>query len=96
MTKLSVITITKNQEWNVNRLISSILAHTAKIDSVQVILVDSASIDGTIAASCKYPITVIRWMLINRCLPPPDVTSVSNVIPRLIYVFLTIWNIDGW
>lgn len=60
MTQLSVILITKNQAWNVRRLVESVLRETADVTRCEIILVDSASIDETIALACAYPIDVLQ------------------------------------
>lgn len=60
MTKLSVIIIAKNQAWNAARLIESVLRHTEAISDREIVLVDSASTDATVAVASTYPITVIR------------------------------------
>ena len=63
---LSAIIITKNQEWNIERLIESILRGTAMLDNVEIILVDSASTDATIELAQKYPIRIIQLHAAQR------------------------------
>lgn len=58
--ELSVVLITKNQEWNIGRLIESVLEGTADIAEKEVILVDSASTDRTTEIACQYPVHVLR------------------------------------
>lgn len=41
------------------RLVESVLAHTAAADSVEVVLVDSASTDATVEIASRYPIDVL-------------------------------------
>lgn len=62
MIELSVILISKDQDWNVKRLIESVLAEIEGLPSREVVLVDSASTDGTVEAATSYPISVL-------CLP---------------------------
>jgi glycosyltransferase involved in cell wall biosynthesis len=57
---ISVVMITRNQEWNVARLIESVIQGTIHIDTCQIMLVDSASIDRTPDIACLYPINVVR------------------------------------
>lgn len=52
--------ITKNQDWNIDRLIKSVLKETAYILEREITLVDSASSDRTVAIAAKYPIKVLR------------------------------------
>ncbi len=59
MTRLSVVLIAKNQEWNTARLIESVLDRTACVFSREVVLVDSASTDHTIEVASRYPITLL-------------------------------------
>jgi glycosyltransferase involved in cell wall biosynthesis len=60
MTTLSVVLISKNQENNIGRLITSVLEHTAKIPNTEIVLVDSDSTDRTTELACQYPIRVIQ------------------------------------
>lgn len=57
---LDVVMITRNQAWNVRRLIESVLAQTTQVPLGDVILVDSASTDDTVQIAMEYPIRVIR------------------------------------
>jgi glycosyltransferase involved in cell wall biosynthesis len=61
MPRLSVILISRNQERNIARLIESVLRETHAIDT-EVVLVDSASTDRTIAIAGEYPIRIIRLL----------------------------------
>jgi glycosyltransferase involved in cell wall biosynthesis len=65
MTALSVVLITKNQEWNVARLVESVLEECG-VPPSEVVLVDSASTDNTIPVAMGYPITLIRLLLPQR------------------------------
>ena len=58
--ELSTIIITKNQAWNIARLIESLLARTDCVSSKEIILVDSASTDETVSIASQYPIRVLR------------------------------------
>ena len=60
MTELSVVVITKNQEWNVARLLESVLERTSSAASREIILVDSASTDKTTEIASRYPVRVVR------------------------------------
>ncbi len=57
--KLSVVLITKNQEWNVARLVHSVMGATALLGSqAETALVDSASTDETVSIATQFPIAV--------------------------------------
>ena len=58
--ELSIVIITKNQAWNVCRLIESALQESGAVASHEIVLVDSASTDDTVALACRYPIGVLR------------------------------------
>jgi len=58
--ELSVVLISKNQAWNMNRLIGSVLQNTSAISSREIVLVDSASTDGTAKVAAQYPLRVLR------------------------------------
>lgn len=60
MIKLSVVLISKNQAWNIPRLIESVFKATSSIPSVEVALVDSFSTDKTVQVASNYPVTVLR------------------------------------
>lgn len=60
MTQLSVVLITKNQAWNIARLIESVLEGASSICSKEIILVDSASTDETVELASRYPISIVR------------------------------------
>lgn len=57
---LAIVLITKDQTWNVDRLVGSVLRETAALGSTEVVLVDSNSVDGTAAAAARHPIEVLR------------------------------------
>ncbi len=59
MIQLSVVLITRNQEWNVRSLIESVLNKASPFLSVEVLLVDSASTDKTVSIASEYPINII-------------------------------------
>jgi len=57
--RLSVVLITKDQEWNVARLIRSATATTAWLGTeAEIVLVDSASADDTVSIASSFPIVV--------------------------------------
>ncbi len=60
MPLLSVVLISRNQEGNIARLIESVLRGTAFVSSCEIVLVDSASTDQTVAIASRYPITVLQ------------------------------------
>lgn len=60
VTNLAVVLISKNQEWNIARLIESVLEGTAGIHSKEIVLVDSASVDDTIDIASNFEIKIIR------------------------------------
>ncbi len=60
MTDLSVVLISRNQEWNIARLVESVLKETDSLPSREVILVDSASTDQTTEIAARYPIRVLK------------------------------------
>ena len=60
MTELSVVIITKNQAWNISRLIESVIKETAAVRSYEVVVVDSASSDDTVKIAAQHPISVLR------------------------------------
>jgi glycosyltransferase involved in cell wall biosynthesis len=64
---LSVVIVAKNEEKNIARCIESVLAHTAGLGPVEVVLADSASTDNTVTIASRYPINIIslhpQWLL---------------------------------
>lgn len=60
MTDLSVVLISKNQEWNIARLVESVLRETSHFPSTEIVLVDSASTDRTTEIAARYPIAVLK------------------------------------
>ncbi len=60
MTGLSVILISRNQQWNIARLIESVLEGTSHLASREIVLVDSASTDGTAESASVFPVGVLR------------------------------------
>ncbi len=60
MHDMAVVLISKNQEWNIPRLIESVLKETVDQGLVEVILVDSASTDKTIEFAKPYPIQIVQ------------------------------------
>lgn len=60
MPDLSVVLISKNQAWNISRLIESVLRAASSMDSAEIILVDSASTDQTVTLASRYPVTILH------------------------------------
>jgi glycosyltransferase involved in cell wall biosynthesis len=58
--KLAVVLITKNQAWNIGRLVESALRGSESVASREILLVDSASTDDTVEFAKRLPIGVIR------------------------------------
>jgi glycosyltransferase involved in cell wall biosynthesis len=71
MIELSIILISKNQAWNIARLIESVLRATSSIATREIVLVDSASTDETAQLAGSYPIGVLR-------LPPGPLTPAAG------------------
>ena len=69
MTELSIVLISKNQAWNMDRLIESVLVGTEGVSSSEVVLVDSASTDETVEKASCYPISVLRLRAEQRLTP---------------------------
>lgn len=69
ITSVSVVLISKNQAWNISRLVESVLEGTAGVQSREIVLVDSASADGTVEIARRYPIRILR-LLPNQPLTP--------------------------
>lgn len=60
MASLAVVLISRNQAWNIGRLIESILRETESLEAREILLVDSASTDETTKIAASYPIDVVR------------------------------------
>lgn len=60
MVDLAVVMISRNQEWNVARLIESVLKETSSVPTREIVLADSASTDNTTQIASNYPIDVLR------------------------------------
>jgi GT2 family glycosyltransferase len=60
MITLTVVLISKNQAWNIARLIESVLQGIACVSSKEIVLVDSASMDETVELASCYPIRILR------------------------------------
>jgi glycosyltransferase involved in cell wall biosynthesis len=69
MIELSVVLISKNQAWNISRLIESVLQATSLVLSKEIILVDSASTDDTVELASRYPINIVRLQPGQRLSP---------------------------
>jgi glycosyltransferase involved in cell wall biosynthesis len=60
MIELSVVLISKNQDWNIARLVESVLRETDPLPAREIVLVDSASTDRTTEIAARYPIAVLK------------------------------------
>jgi glycosyltransferase involved in cell wall biosynthesis len=60
MTELSVVLISRNQDWNIARLVESVLRETDPFPTKEIVLVDSASTDQTTEIAARYPIAVLK------------------------------------
>jgi len=60
VTELSVVLISKNQEWNIPRLVESVLRETVRFPASEIVLADSASTDRTTEIAARYPIAVLK------------------------------------
>jgi glycosyltransferase involved in cell wall biosynthesis len=60
MTTFSIVLISRNQAWNIERLIDSVLQGTATVRVREIVLVDSASTDKTVALATCYPVRVLQ------------------------------------
>lgn len=60
MSELSVVLISKNQVWNIARLIDSVLRETVPLPATEIVLVDSASADQTADIAARFPISVLK------------------------------------
>ena len=69
MIELSVVLISKNQAWNIPRLVESVLQATSSFPSREVILVDSISTDETVEVASRYPINIVRLRSGQRLSP---------------------------
>lgn len=58
--RVTVVLITRNQAWNVRQLVDSVVAELPSTSAAEVILVDSASTDGTVELVHDRPITIVR------------------------------------
>jgi len=57
--QLAVVVITKDQAFNIDRLLSSVLREVAAV-SAELVVVDSASVDATVERACRHPVQVVR------------------------------------
>jgi glycosyltransferase involved in cell wall biosynthesis len=69
VTDLSIVLISRNQEWNIARLIQSVLDGISCVPSSEVVLVDSASTDETVDIARGYPIAILRLKTDQRLSP---------------------------
>jgi len=57
---LSIVIITRNEARNVGRCVESALAAAVRFPGTQIVLVDSASTDGTCAIVQRYPVSLVQ------------------------------------
>jgi glycosyltransferase involved in cell wall biosynthesis len=62
MIELSVVLISKNQAWNIARLMESVIRELNCVESWEILLVDSASTDNTVELAKRYPASVFRLL----------------------------------
>src|SRR5512140_2199186 len=66
-TSLSIVIIARNEAANIARTIESVLRAAARWPDAEILLVDSASTDGTVEIARRYPISIVRldpsWFL---------------------------------
>ena len=60
LVELSIVLITKNQAWNVARLVRSALRVQEQFPSCEIVLVDSASADSTAQVALDFPVCVVK------------------------------------
>ena len=60
MVQLAFVLITRNQAWNVDRLLRSIFNEPAFDEAWEIVLVDSALTDATIDLAQIHPITILQ------------------------------------
>ena len=61
--KLSVVIICKNEQRFIAQCIEAVIRATSDLPDREVILVDSCSVDNTIAIAAQYPITILQLRL---------------------------------
>jgi glycosyltransferase involved in cell wall biosynthesis len=69
MTDLSVVLISRNQDWNTSRLIASVQGCLPDFISSEIVLVDSASTDRTIEIASAFPINILQLKPDQRLTP---------------------------
>ena len=57
---ISIVIPSKNEETNIGRCIKSIIASTKEFNNIEILLVDCASTDKTIAIAKEYPIQILQ------------------------------------
>jgi GT2 family glycosyltransferase len=67
---ISVVVITKNQAWNIGRLLDSVFAELGDFPNAEVILADSVSTDETVSIASTYPgVKIVRLRGDQRLTP---------------------------
>jgi len=57
---LSIVIISRNEEGFIGKCIESVIEASKHIENKEIVLIDSASTDGTLEIAKKYPIKIIR------------------------------------
>jgi glycosyltransferase involved in cell wall biosynthesis len=60
MHELSVILMTRNQAWNLTRLIDSVVSEADPFPESDILVVDAASTDETVQIARRHPVRVLR------------------------------------
>ena len=69
MISLGVVVITKNQDWNIERLLRSVLNQSSVISAQDIIVVDSASADETVERARSFDVRVVQLSAAQRLTP---------------------------
>lgn len=60
MITVSVVLVSRNQDWNLRRLIDSVLSKASPFLAIEAILVDGSTTENSLDIACGYRINVIR------------------------------------
>jgi glycosyltransferase involved in cell wall biosynthesis len=67
---LSVVVITKNQAWNIARLLQSVEHEISNLPQAEIVVADSASTDATTEIACEFPRVQIARLRPDQRLTP--------------------------